>query len=132
MKKICRNCYYENPDSATYCCSCGIRLDSPPPKKKKKEIKVYVDALKSKTIRESYHEIESKVRSIIVDKLSVDESEVKDNANFEYDLGADSLDAVELVMEFEKEFEISIPDNQAEHISTVRDAISCIINNMNR
>jgi len=57
---------------------------------------------------------------------------VKDNANFEYDLGADSLDAVELVMEFEKEFEISIPDNQAEHISTVRDAISCIINNMNR
>lgn len=104
----------------------------PPPKKKKKEIKVYVDALKSKTIRESYHEIESKVRSIIVDKLSVDESEVKDNANFEYDLGADSLDAVELVMEFEKEFEISIPDNQAEHISTVRDAISCIINNMNR
>lgn len=127
MKKICRNCYYENPDTATYCCSCGSRLDSPP-----KEIKVYVDTLKSKTIRESYHEIESKVRSIIVDKLSVDESEVKDNANFEYDLGADSLDAVELVMEFEKEFEISIPDNQAEHISTVRDAISCIINNMNR
>ena len=71
-------------------------------------------------------EIADKVKAIIVDKLSVDEAEVKPEASFANDLGADSLDTVELIMEFEKEFKISIPDNQAEKISTVGDAIAYI------
>ena len=71
-------------------------------------------------------EIESKVKSIIVDKLGVDEAEVKPEASFTNDLGADSLDTVELIMEFEKSFGISIPDDEAEKISTVGDAISYI------
>ncbi|EEX72060.1 acyl carrier protein [Alloprevotella tannerae] len=71
-------------------------------------------------------EIADKVKAIIVDKLSVDEAEVKPEASFANDLGADSLDTVELIMEFEKEFKISIPDDQAEKISTVGDAIAYI------
>ena len=71
-------------------------------------------------------EIESKVKAIIVDKLGVDEAEVKREASFTNDLGADSLDTVELIMEFEKEFGISIPDDQAEKIGTVDDAIKYI------
>lgn len=71
-------------------------------------------------------EIASKVQKIIVDKLGVEESEVVPTASFTNDLGADSLDTVELIMEFEKEFGISIPDNQAEKIQTVGDAISYI------
>ena len=71
-------------------------------------------------------EIASKVKAIIVDKLGVEESEVKNEASFTNDLGADSLDTVELIMEFEKEFGISIPDDQAEKIATVGDAISYI------
>ena len=71
-------------------------------------------------------EIESKVKAIIVDKLGVEESEVKPEASFTNDLGADSLDTVELIMEFEKEFGISIPDDQAEKIATVQDAIDYI------
>ncbi len=71
-------------------------------------------------------EIESRVKAIIVDKLGVDEAEVVATASFTNDLGADSLDTVELIMEFEKEFEISIPDDQAEKISTVGDAIAYI------
>ena len=71
-------------------------------------------------------EIESKVKAIIVDKLGVDEAQVKAEASFTNDLGADSLDSVELIMEFEKEFGISIPDEQAEKIATVGDAISYI------
>lgn len=71
-------------------------------------------------------EIEEKVKQIIVDKLSVDEAEVKNKASFANDLGADSLDTVELIMEFEKEFKISIPDDQAEKIATVGDAIAYI------
>ncbi len=73
-------------------------------------------------------DIAAKVKSIIVDKLSVDESEVKPEASFTNDLGADSLDTVELIMEFEKEFNISIPDDQAENISTVGQAVSYIEN----
>jgi acyl carrier protein len=69
-------------------------------------------------------EIASKVRAIVVDKLGVDESEVTPEASFTNDLGADSLDTVELIMEFEKEFNISIPDDQAENIQTVGQAIS--------
>jgi acyl carrier protein len=68
-------------------------------------------------------DVESKVKSIIVDKLGVDESEVTTEANFTNDLGADSLDTVELIMEFEKEFDISIPDEDAENIATVGDAV---------
>jgi acyl carrier protein len=71
-------------------------------------------------------EIESRVKAIIVDKLGVEESEVKNEASFTNDLGADSLDTVELIMEFEKEFGITIPDDQAEKIATVGDAVSYI------
>ena len=67
--------------------------------------------------------IAEKVTKIIVDKLAVDESEVSADASFTNDLGADSLDTVELIMEFEKEFDISIPDDQAENIQTVGQAI---------
>ena len=69
-------------------------------------------------------EIANRVKKIIVDKLGVDESEVTPEASFTNDLGADSLDTVELIMEFEKEFNISIPDDQAENISTVGQAIA--------
>ena len=71
-------------------------------------------------------EIAERVTAIIVDKLGVNETEVKPEATFAQDLGADSLDTVELIMEFEKEFGIQIPDDQAEKISTVGDAISFI------
>ena len=64
-----------------------------------------------------------KVKAIIIDKLGVDESEVTNEANFINDLGADSLDTVELIMEFEKEFNIQIPDDKAEAIATVGDAV---------
>jgi acyl carrier protein len=69
-------------------------------------------------------DIANRVKKIIVDKLGVDESEVTAEASFTNDLGADSLDTVELMMEFEKEFNISIPDDQAENIGTVGQAIS--------
>ncbi len=69
-------------------------------------------------------EIAAKVKNIIIDKLGVEGSEVTPEASFTNDLGADSLDTVELIMEFEKEFNISIPDDQAENIGTVGDAIS--------
>ena len=71
-------------------------------------------------------EIEQKVKAIIVDKLGVEENEVSQEASFTNDLGADSLDTVELIMEFEKEFDISIPDELAESIGTVGDAVTFI------
>ncbi|UVP65853.1 acyl carrier protein [Bacteroides fragilis] len=71
-------------------------------------------------------EIASRVKAIIVDKLGVEESEVTETAKLTNDLGADSLDTVELIMEFEKEFGISIPDDQAEKIGTVQDAVAYI------
>ena len=71
-------------------------------------------------------DVESKVKEIIIDKLGVDESEVVDEANFTNDLGADSLDTVELIMEFEKDFDLSIPDEDAETIATVGDAVKYI------
>lgn len=74
-------------------------------------------------------EIAAQVKNIIVDKLGVDAEEVTPEKSFTNDLGADSLDTVELIMEFEKEFGISIPDDQAEKISTVGDAIAYIKNN---
>ena len=74
-------------------------------------------------------EIAAQVKNIIVDKLGVDAEEVTPEKSFTNDLGADSLDTVELIMEFEKEFGISIPDDQAEKISTEGDAIAYIENN---
>jgi len=71
-------------------------------------------------------DVTTKVKAIIVDKLGVDEAEVTPTASFTDDLGADSLDTVELIMEFEKEFDIQIPDDQAEKIATVGDAVSYI------
>ena len=70
--------------------------------------------------------VEEKVKQIIVEELGVDEPEVTPNARFIEDLGADSLDTVELVMRFEEEFDIEIPDEDAEKIQSVRDAISYI------
>ena len=74
-------------------------------------------------------DIATRVKKIIVDKLGVDEAEVTSAASFTNDLGADSLDTVELIMEFEKEFNIAIPDDQAEKIGTVGDAINYITEN---
>jgi acyl carrier protein len=74
-------------------------------------------------------DIASRVTAIIVDKLGVEENEVTVDANFTNDLGADSLDTVELIMEFEKEFSIAIPDDKAEGIATVGDAIKYIESN---
>ena len=71
-------------------------------------------------------ETREKVIDIIVNKLGVERETVVESANFTNDLGADSLDTVELIMEFEREFEINIPDNQAEKISTVGEAISFV------
>ena len=75
-------------------------------------------------------DVESKVKAIIVDKLGVNENEVTPEASFTNDLGADSLDTVELIMEFEKEFNIAIPDDQAENINTVGEAVSYIEENI--
>ncbi|MFA8301254.1 MAG: acyl carrier protein [Hyphomicrobiales bacterium] len=70
--------------------------------------------------------IDERVVSIIIDKLGIDQSEITREASFTNDLGADSLDTVELIMEFEKEFNIAIPDAEAEKISTVGDAVAYI------
>ena len=75
-------------------------------------------------------DIAGKVKAIIVDKVGVDEGEVAPEASFTNDLGADSLDTVELIMEFEKEFNISIPDEEAEKIATVGDAVSFLEKNV--
>jgi acyl carrier protein len=74
-------------------------------------------------------EIKDKIVSIIVDKLGVEAAEVTNEASFTNDLGADSLDTVELIMEFEKEFNLAIPDDQAEKIGTVGDAVKYIEEN---
>lgn len=73
-------------------------------------------------------EIANRVKEIIVEKLGVDENEVTETASFTTDLGADSLDTVELIMEFEKAFNITIPDEDAEKIATVGDAVAYIEN----
>lgn len=75
-------------------------------------------------------EVAAKVKAIIVEKLGVDESEVVESASFTNDLGADSLDTVEMIMDFEKEFDVTIPDEAAEEISTVGDAITYIENKL--
>ena len=73
--------------------------------------------------------IEERVKKIVIEQLGVKEEEVKSTSSFVNDLGADSLDTVELIMEFEKEFNIAIPDDQAEKIGTVQEAISYIEEN---
>ena len=70
------------------------------------------------------NDLAAKVKEIIVEKLGVDDSDIMDDASFTNDLGADSLDTVELIMEFEKEFDVTIPDEDAEKIATVGDAVS--------
>lgn len=70
--------------------------------------------------------IEKKARDIVVDKLGVDEDQVTPEANFSHDLGADSLDTVELGMEFEQEFDIAIPDDEWEKVETFNDAVTLI------
>lgn len=79
----------------------------------------------------SHEEIIDKVKAIIVDKLGREESEITETANFVNDLGADSLDTVELLLAFEKEFDVSIPDEDASGIATVADAIKCVESHMN-
>jgi len=74
--------------------------------------------------------IAERVQKIIIDKLGVDDTEVTPESSFTNDLGADSLDTVELIMEFEKEFDISIPDEQAENITTVGEAVSYLESQM--
>ena len=74
--------------------------------------------------------LENKIKEIIVDKLGIEESEITDSASFTNDLGADSLDTVELIMEFEKEFNVSIPDEEAEKIQTVGDAVAYLNDNV--
>jgi len=70
------------------------------------------------------NDLATKVTAIIVEKLGIDEGDITNDASFTNDLGADSLDTVELIMEFEKEFDVTIPDEDAEKIATVGDAIS--------
>lgn len=72
------------------------------------------------------NDIEQRVKAIIVEKLGVDEGDIKPEASFTNDLGADSLDTVELIMEFEKEFDLTIPDEDAEQIGTVGDAVDYV------
>ncbi len=74
--------------------------------------------------------LENKIKEIIVDKLGIEESEITESASFTNDLGADSLDTVELIMEFEKEFNVSIPDEEAEKIQTVGDAVAYLKENV--
>ncbi|MDX2278303.1 MAG: acyl carrier protein [Saprospiraceae bacterium] len=76
-------------------------------------------------------DVAARVKKIIVDKLGVDEKEVVAEANFIQDLGADSLDTVELIMEFEKEFDVAIPDEQAEKIQTVGQAVAYLEGQVN-
>ena len=80
----------------------------------------------------SHEEIVNQVKAIIVDKLGAEESEVTESANFTNDLGADSLDTVELIMEFERVFDIKIPDEDGGQIATVGDAIAYIENKLSQ
>jgi acyl carrier protein len=83
-------------------------------------------------VKKIMSELASRVKQIIVDKLAIDAAEITPEANFIKDLGADSLDTVELIMELEREFNINIPDDQAEKITTVGEAIAYIENAMNK
>ena len=116
--KICSKCNTANPQEANYCRCCGAKF----------EVRIYShasDRLLYKTGRQT--EIEVKVKQIIADKLDIDISKVIDSANFAMDLNADSLDTVELIMEVEKEFNITIPDEATQRIATVEDLTNCVL-----
>lgn len=116
--KICSKCNTANPQEANYCRCCGAKF----------EVRTYShasDRLLYKTGRQT--EIEVKVKQIIADKLDTDISKVIDSANFAMDLNADSLDTVELIMEIEKEFNITIPDEATQRIATVEDLTNCVL-----
>src|SRR5690554_169049 len=105
MKLMVENLFYSNKNDLLCIAKLGIKI----------YLLINITRIMSETA--------SRVKAIIVDKLGVEETEVTNEASFTNDLGADSLDTVELIMEFEKEFNISIPDDQAEKISTVGDAV---------
>ena len=75
-------------------------------------------------------DVEAKVKEIIIEKLGVDEADIAADSSFTNDLGADSLDTVELIMEFESEFDLQIPDEDAEKIATVGDAVTYLVGKM--
>lgn len=116
--KICSKCNTDNPQEANYCRCCGAKF----------EVRTYShasDRLLYKTGRQT--EIEVKVKQIIADKLDIDISKVTDRANFVMDLNADSLDTVELIMEVEKEFNITILDEDTQRIATVEDLTNYVL-----
>lgn len=115
--KICSICNTTNPKEANYCRHCGAKFEEKP------QVLSY-DHFSSKTVRQN--EIERKIKAIIADKLEVDISKVTNNANFALDLNADSLDTVELIMEVEKEFGITIKDEDTQRIATVDDLINYV------
>lgn len=120
------------PLDSLYCPTCGQKLENNDTRDEESSTIRKVKPAHSKKSKSnsnySHHssEIEAVVSAIIVDKLGVSDSEVRPEASFVNDLGADSLDAVELIMEFEKAFSISIPDDEAEQLTTVGDAIAYI------
>jgi len=116
--KICSKCNTANPQEANYCRCCGAKFEVRPRSHAS-------DRLLYKTGRQT--EIEVKVKQIIADKLDIDISKVIDSANFAMDLNADSLDTVELIMEIEKEFNITIPDEATQRIATVEDLTNCVL-----
>ena len=91
-----------------------------------------IDKFINKEEREIMSTVEERVRKIVIEQLGVKEEELKNDASFVDDLGADSLDTVELVMALEEEFETEIPDEQAEKINTIQEAIDYIESNLNK
>ena len=118
--KSCPKCNTENPQQANYCRHCGTKFEEKP------QIQ---SSGPSWSKDGKQFDIKYKVKKIIADKLGVEMSEVTDNANFALDLNADSLDTVELIMEVEKEFGISVPDEDLKKIYTVKDIIDYVQKN---
>ena len=116
--KICSKCNTANPQEANYCRCCGAKFEV-------RTRSHASDRLLYKSGRQT--EIEVKVKQIIADKLDIDISKVINSANFAMDLNADSLDTVELIMEIEKEFNITIPDESTQRIATVEDLTNCVL-----
>ena len=115
--KTCSKCNTENPQEANYCRHCGAKFEE-------KSLAQTRDRSLLKTGRQI--EIECIIKQIIANKLDIDISKVIDSANFAMDLYADSLDTVELIMEVEKEFGISIRDEDTQRIATVGDLINLV------
>lgn len=115
--KTCPKCNTENPQQANYCRHCGTKFEENP----------HIQSSGPTLSKDGKQfDIKYKVKKIIADKLGVEMSEVTDNANFALDLNADSLDTVELIMEVEKEFGISVPDEDTQRIATVEDLINYV------